>query len=100
VNYRRENGECNYGCGCGFDQWHRHGGSSPMRAALKCIVAHHRLPIREDAVRDRASWCDCPTAQRRAPAPASNGSALAEMGTGRVSKICPVRGDLWLTKPQ
>jgi hypothetical protein len=20
VNYRRENGECNYGCGCGFDQ--------------------------------------------------------------------------------
>jgi hypothetical protein len=41
-----------------------------------------------------------PAARRDAPAPASKGSALIEMGTSGVSKSCSVRGDLRLTKPQ
>ncbi len=41
-----------------------------------------------------------PAVRRDAPAPASKGSPLVEMGTSGVSKSCSVRGDPRLAKPQ
>jgi hypothetical protein len=67
---------------------------------LQCALVLPRSNASLHIIDCQSVKLQCGTLRGDAPAPASKGSALIEMSTGGVSKICPVRGDLRLTNPQ
>jgi hypothetical protein len=70
-----------------------------MVVHLQCAPVVPRSNASSHIIDCQSVKMQCAAVGRDAPA-ARKGSALVEMSTGGVSKICPVRGDLQLTNPQ